>query len=96
MIAVLQRVREARVERGSLEDDFIEVDIDRLRYVERSIRSNQLGAEHQFGIHHNLVWKLTSSGVTRTERGVSCTPPALRTQMRRTIPRDGETGGRAW
>ena len=57
---------EARIERGFLEDDFIEVDIDRLRYVERSIRSNQVGGEHQFG-DQNLTWRLTSSGVTRDE-----------------------------
>lgn len=57
---------EARIERGFLEDDFIEVDIERLRYVERSIRSNQLGGEHELGAH-SLDWRLSSSGVTRSE-----------------------------
>src|SRR5690606_21935517 len=38
-----------------------------LRYVERSIRSNQLRAEHQLGDRSGLDWSLTSSGVTRDE-----------------------------
>ena len=38
-----------------------------LRYIERSIRSNQLAVQHAFGTRHALDWSLTSSGVTRDE-----------------------------
>jgi outer membrane receptor protein involved in Fe transport len=41
--------------------------IDRQQYVERSVRSNQVGAEHQFGEQQRIDWALTSSGVTRDE-----------------------------
>ena len=41
--------------------------IDRLQYVERSVRSNQLAAEHQIGTRHRIDWSATSSGVTRDE-----------------------------
>lgn len=80
---------EARIERGFLEDDFIEVEIDRLRYVERTVRSNQVGGEHQFGAH-NLTWKLTSSGVTREEPD--------RSEVVHVIRRDPEGGllAREW
>ena len=59
---------EARLERGLSEDlGSTEVEIERLRYVERAIRSNQLSAEHRLGVNHLLDWSLTSSGVTRRE-----------------------------
>jgi hypothetical protein len=59
---------EARLERGLSEDlGSTEVEIERLRYVERAIRSNQLSAEHRLGSSHLVDWALTSSGVTRRE-----------------------------
>lgn len=59
---------EARRERGFSENlGGAEFFIDRLRYVERSVRSHQLSGQHQFGERHGLDWSLTSSGVTRVE-----------------------------
>lgn len=58
---------EARSERGYFESDAIDVKIDRNQYVERSVRSNQVGAEHQVGEKHRADWFLTSSAVTRDE-----------------------------
>ena len=58
---------EARSERGSFESDGIDVTIDRNQYVERSVRSNQVGAEHQLGERHRIDWYLTSSEVSRDE-----------------------------
>lgn len=58
---------DARSEVGSLENEGIRAHIDRLQYVERSVRSNQLAAEHQFGTHHKLDWSATSSAVSRDE-----------------------------
>ena len=58
---------EARSEKGSFEQEGINVKIDRNQYVERSIRSNQLGAEHQIGERHHIDWYLTSSAVSRDE-----------------------------
>ena len=58
---------DARRERGTFENEGITAQIDRMQYVERSIRSNQVAAEHQFGERGRLDWALTSSGVTRDE-----------------------------
>lgn len=58
---------EARSERGNFESDGIDVKIDKNQYVERSVRSNQFGAEHQLGDRHRIDWFLTSSAVTRDE-----------------------------
>lgn len=58
---------EARSERGSFESDGVNVKIDRNQYIERSVRSNQIGAEHQFGERHRIDWFLTSSEVSRDE-----------------------------
>jgi outer membrane receptor protein involved in Fe transport len=58
---------EARREVGNFENESIDARIDRQQYVERSVRSNQVGAEHQFGEAHKLDWALTLSGVTRDE-----------------------------
>jgi TonB-dependent receptor len=58
---------DARSETGSLESDGIRAHISRLQYVERSVRSNQLAAEHQFGSRHKVDWSATSSAVTRDE-----------------------------
>jgi outer membrane receptor for ferrienterochelin and colicin len=58
---------EGRRETGFYENHGTNVQIERLRYVERSVRSNQLLAEHQLGQNHRLDWSLTSSGVSRQE-----------------------------
>ena len=60
---------EAHTDWGTLEE-FPQVDSVRrtsLRYVERSIRSNQVRAEHQLTTRNRVDWSLTSSGVTRDE-----------------------------
>ncbi|HUQ82836.1 MAG TPA: TonB-dependent receptor, partial [Gemmatimonadaceae bacterium] len=58
---------DARSETGSIESDGIRAHIDRLQYVERSVRSTQLSAEHQLGERHKLEWAATASVVTRDE-----------------------------
>jgi TonB-dependent receptor len=58
---------DARREYGSFENEGFNARIDRQQYVERSVRSTQVGAEHQFGEQHRVDWALTSSGVTRDE-----------------------------
>jgi outer membrane receptor protein involved in Fe transport len=58
---------DARSEIGSLENEGVRAHIDRLQYVERSVRSNQLAAEHQLGDRHKLDWAATTSAVTRDE-----------------------------
>lgn len=58
---------DARREYGRFENEAIDVRIDRMQYVERSVRSNQVAAEHQFGVNNRLDWAVTSSGVTRDE-----------------------------
>jgi outer membrane receptor protein involved in Fe transport len=59
---------EARRDQGFITDygtsTFI---VDRLRYVERSVRSSQLRGEHELGARHRLEWSATSSGVARLE-----------------------------
>lgn len=57
---------EARADSGSIELTGLELIINRLRLVERSVRSNQLRGEHRLG-RGGLDWSLTSSGVTRGE-----------------------------
>lgn len=58
---------EARRESGFSENlGGIPSDLDRLRYVERSVRSNQLRAAHDLG-RHRMDWSVTSSGVSRVE-----------------------------
>jgi outer membrane receptor for ferrienterochelin and colicin len=58
---------EARIEAGSSENHGnIPMQIQRLRFVERSIHSAQLGAEHQLG-RHRVDWSTTFSGVRRYE-----------------------------
>jgi TonB-dependent receptor len=58
---------EARREIGHFENEAINARIDRQQYVERSVRSNQVAGDHQFGTRHRLDWAFTSSGVTRDE-----------------------------
>jgi hypothetical protein len=62
---------EARSERGSFESDGVNVKIDRNQYIERSIRSNQLGAEHQFGEHHHLTGSHSSESLATSPIGRS-------------------------
>jgi outer membrane receptor protein involved in Fe transport len=57
---------DARVERGSFENEGISAKITRMQYVERAVRSAQLSGEHQLGIHR-VDWAFTSSGVRRDE-----------------------------
>ena len=58
---------EARFETGYYEQFAQDFQLQRLTYVERSIRSNQLIGEHQLGDRHRFDWTLTSAGVTRDE-----------------------------
>ncbi|HSA56107.1 MAG TPA: TonB-dependent receptor [Gemmatimonadaceae bacterium] len=58
---------DARREFGSFENEGIRARIDRMQYVERSVRSTQLAAEHQLGARQQLDWAVTGSGVTRDE-----------------------------
>ena len=59
---------DARVESGISENLGTQLNITRLQYVERMIRSSQLATEHSlFGGAHQLDWSVTASGVTRKE-----------------------------
>ncbi len=58
---------EARSEIGFSENLGTKLHVDRLRFVERSVRSNQLAGEHQLNMTNRLSWSVTSSGVTRVE-----------------------------
>jgi len=57
----------ARSEIGAFENEGISARIDRMQYVERAVRSNQLAADHQLGANHKLDWAATFSGVDRDE-----------------------------
>jgi TonB-dependent receptor len=57
----------SRSEMGNFENEGINARIDRMQYVERSVRSNQLAAEHQVGANNKLDWAVNSSAVTRDE-----------------------------
>jgi len=58
---------EARLEIGTSENHGgIPMQIQRLRFVERSVGSLQLGADHVFG-GHAIDWRVTRSGVRRQE-----------------------------
>lgn len=59
---------DARVESGISENLGTQLNITRLQYVERMIRSSQLATEHAlFGGRQQLDWSVTASGVTRSE-----------------------------
>ncbi len=58
---------EARSESGLSENLGRELFVDRLRFVSRSVRTNQLSGEHEIGGGRRLEWSLTNSGVTRRE-----------------------------
>jgi outer membrane receptor protein involved in Fe transport len=57
---------DARVERGQFENEGLRAQIDRMQYVQRSVRSTQVAGDHQVG-RHVLAWLVTSSAVTRDE-----------------------------
>ena len=57
----------ARRETGTDENTQATVRIDRLTYVERVVRSNQLRGEHQLGMRHRIDWSLNNSAVSRSE-----------------------------
>jgi len=58
---------DARQEFGSLENEGIRTKVDRLQYVERSVRSNQLTGEHELSARHRFDWSYTNSAVRRDE-----------------------------
>jgi outer membrane receptor for ferrienterochelin and colicin len=58
---------EARREVGNDENTRSRVQVDRMTYVERTVRANQLAGEHQLGERHGVNWSLTSSAVSRNE-----------------------------
>lgn len=59
---------EARRETGSDENLGASVlHIDRLRFVERTVRSHQLRGEHAFGAGHGVRWAAAASAVDRDE-----------------------------
>ena len=58
---------EARQETGVDENTSARVQIDRLTYTERFVRSHQLAGEHQLHPRHRIDWTLASSAVNRSE-----------------------------
>jgi outer membrane receptor protein involved in Fe transport len=58
---------EGRRETGVSENLALPLQIERLRYVERSVYSSQLGAHHELADRHFLDLGLTVSGVARRE-----------------------------
>lgn len=58
---------EARTEEGFYENHRTNIRIERLRYVERTVRSNQLQGQHQLRPTQRVDWSFTSSGVSRQE-----------------------------
>jgi outer membrane receptor for ferrienterochelin and colicin len=58
---------EASLERGFYENHGSNIQIERLRYVERAVRSSQLQAEHQLTRRYLLDWSVTHSTISRQE-----------------------------
>ncbi len=58
---------QARRESGVDENTRSTVQVDRLTYVERAVRSHQLDARHQLGTRHVVDWSLSTSAVSRSE-----------------------------
>jgi TonB-dependent receptor len=58
---------EARLERGFYENHGTNIQVERLRYVERSVRSNQLAGQHQLNARHRVDWAVSNSAVSRQE-----------------------------
>jgi hypothetical protein len=52
---------------GFYEQNAVNLDLTRLTFVERSVRSNQLLGEHALGDRHLLDWSVSASGVERNE-----------------------------
>ncbi len=52
---------------GFYEQNAINLDLTRLTFVERSVRSSQVLGEHLLGERHFLDWAVTASGVKRNE-----------------------------
>ncbi|MGZ8391212.1 MAG: TonB-dependent receptor domain-containing protein [Gemmatimonadales bacterium] len=52
---------------GFYEQNAIDLDLTRLSFVERSVRSNQLKGEHLLGEQHFLDWSASATGVKRNE-----------------------------
>lgn len=58
---------EARLEQGFYENHGTNIEIQRLKYVERSVTSGQLVAQHQISNRHRLDWAVSLSSVSRQE-----------------------------
>jgi hypothetical protein len=58
---------EARLERGFYENHGTNIQVERLRYVERTVRSHQLQLQHQLARNQRLEWSVTASAVSRQE-----------------------------
>jgi TonB-dependent receptor len=58
---------DARLETGESENLGGRFTINRLRYVERSVWSNQFQAEHRLGTRHTVDWSLSHTAVDRRE-----------------------------
>ncbi len=58
---------EARFETGFYENHGTNIQIERMRYVERSVRHHQFLAQHQISRRHRVEWSLSSSAVSRQE-----------------------------
>ncbi|HET9469158.1 MAG TPA: TonB-dependent receptor, partial [Vicinamibacterales bacterium] len=59
---------EARLESGTSENyGNLPLDITRLRYVERAVRSHQLTGEHELDDRHAVDWSISTAAVTRRE-----------------------------
>jgi hypothetical protein len=52
---------------GTNEEFASDFDITRLTFTQRTVRSNQIGGQHQLGAGHHLDWTVSSSGVRRHE-----------------------------
>jgi TonB dependent receptor/Carboxypeptidase regulatory-like domain/TonB-dependent Receptor Plug Domain len=58
---------EGRSELGFNEQFNIPMNVERLRFVERSVYSAQVAGEHELGDRHRVDWTATASGVDRDE-----------------------------
>ena len=88
---------EARVERGAFTRDVsYPAEIQRLRYVERSVGSTQLAGTHQLGERHNIDWAGTGSLVTRDEPDRSVLVRELATDGRLLLEQNGEGAVRTY
>jgi hypothetical protein len=58
---------QARMEVGTDENTRSLVQVDRLTYVERAVRSHQLQGQHLLSARHRVDWSLTNSAVSRSE-----------------------------